>query len=149
MKKPLDPVIKRETLYLTLWVLAVSLLTQGVCLLAGWWSFPVLWGTLLGGSAAILNFLLMGLTVQKALGQDEKRSALTIRTSQGGRLIVLGLVLALAAILDVFNIWTTIIPLLVPRIAMALRPHIGPKDPVPVVYPTVEDDEDDEEEDDD
>ena len=47
MAKPLDPVIKKEVVYVAEWVLAACMLTQGVCIIAGWWSVPVMLGNLL------------------------------------------------------------------------------------------------------
>ncbi|MBQ7088890.1 MAG: ATP synthase subunit I [Clostridia bacterium] len=117
----LDPVIRKETAYVTLWVLATCALMQGVCLIAGWWSIPVLLGSLLGGLTAVGNFLLMCLMVQKAVTQDEKQAKNTVKLSQSLRLMMQGLVLVLAAVIPVFNIWTAAIPLLIPRIAISLR----------------------------
>ena len=70
----MDPVIKKETTYVGLWVLAACLLVQGVCLLLGWWSLSVLLGSLLGGVTAVGNFLLMCRMVQKAVLQDPKQA---------------------------------------------------------------------------
>ena len=145
----IDPVVRQETIYTAIWIAAGSLLIQGVCLVAGWWSLPVLLGNLLGAVTAVGNFLLMGLTIQKALPQNKKQAANTIRLSQGGRLLMQGLVLVLAAVLPmVFNVYTTAIPLLIPRIGVMLRPLLGKADPVPVVTP-VPDEEDDDEDDED
>ena len=117
----LDPIIKKETTYVGLWVLATCLLVQGVCLLLGWWSLSVLLGSLLGGVTAVGNFLLMCLMVQKAVTQDEKQAKNTVKLSQSLRLMMQGLMLVLAAVIPVFNIWTAAIPLLIPRIAISVR----------------------------
>ena len=117
----MDPVIKKETTYVGLWVLATCLLVQGVCLLLGWWSLSVLLGSLLGGVTAVGNFLLMCLMVQKAVTQDEKQAKNTVKLSQSLRLMMQGLMLVLAAVIPVFNIWTAAIPLLIPRIAISVR----------------------------
>ncbi len=117
----MDPVIKKETTYVGLWVLATCLLVQGVCLLLGWWSLSVLLGSLLGSVTAVGNFLLMCLMVQKAVTQDEKQAKNTVKLSQSLRLMMQGLVLVLAAVIPVFNIWTAAIPLLIPRIAISVR----------------------------
>ena len=74
MAKEINPVVKKETVYVAAWVLAGCLLIQGVCVLLGWWSLPVLWGSLLGGATAVGNFLLMCLMVQKAVTQTEKQA---------------------------------------------------------------------------
>ena len=145
----IDPVVRRETGYTAIWVAAGSLLIQGVCLIAGWWSLPVLLGNLLGGVTAVGNFLLMGLTIQKALPQDKKQAANTIRMSQSGRLLMQGLILVLAAVLPkVFNIYTAAIPLLIPRAGVMLRPLLGKPDPVPVAEVADDEEEEDEEEED-
>ncbi len=120
--KRIDPIVWRETRYIALTVAAGSLLIQGVCLIAGWWSPPVLLGNLLGGITAIGNTLLVGLMVQQAVAQEEKKAKSTVRLSQGGRLLLQGLILVLAAVLPrIFNIWTTALPLLIPRIAVSFR----------------------------
>ena len=121
MAKQLDPVVKKETAYVAMWVLAGCMMTQGVCLVIGWWSLPVLLGSLLGGVTAVVNFLLMCLMVQKAVTQDKKQAKNTVQLSQSLRLILQGLVLVLAAAVPVFNIWTAAIPLLIPRIAVSAR----------------------------
>ena len=146
----IDPTVRRETAYTALWVGVGSLLIQGVCLIVGWWSLPVLLGNLLGAVTAVANFLLMGLTIQKALPQDKKQAANTIRLSQGLRLLMQGLILVLAAVLPmVFNIYATAIPLLIPRVGVMLRPLLGKEDPVPVVTPVPDEDDDEDEDDDD
>lgn len=118
----LDPVVKKEAVYVAAWVLIACALIQGVCLAVGWWSLPVLLGSLLGGVTAAGNFLLMCRMVQKAVTQTEKQAQNTVKLSQGLRLMMQGLVMVLAAVLPtVFNIWTTAIPLLIPRVAITLR----------------------------
>ena len=127
MAKPLDPVIKKETVYVAVWVLAGCMLTQGVALLVGWWHWSVLWGSLLGGATAVGNFLLLCLMVQRAVTQTEKQAKNTVKLSQGLRLMMQGLILVLAATVSVFNIWAAAIPLLIPRIAISLREWLNAK----------------------
>ena len=117
----LDPVVKKETSYVAVWVLAGCLMTQGVCLVLGWWSLSVLLGSVLGGLTAVGNFLLMCQMVQKAVLQTPKQAQNTVKLSQGLRLMMQGLMLVLAAVIPVFNIWTAAIPLLIPRIAISVR----------------------------
>ena len=139
----IDPVVRRETGLTALFVGAGCLLIQGVALVAGWWSLPVLLGALLGGVTAVGNVLLTGLMVQKAVCQEEKQARNTIRASQGGRLMLQGLILVLAAVLPaVFNIYATAIPLLLPRIGVMLRGKFGKSDPVPAVSAVAEDEDD-------
>ena len=143
----IDPTVRRETGFIALFVLAGSMLMQGVCIVAGWWSLQVRLGNLLGGVTAVGNFLLMGLTVQKAVTQEEKQAKNTVRLSMSGRLMLQGLILVVAAVLPgVFNIYTTAIPLLLPRIGVTLRGYTLKSASVPAANTTAdnEDDEDDE-----
>lgn len=118
----IEPAVKKETGFVALWVAAAILPVQAVCLALHWWNWPVLWGSLLGSATAVGNTLLVGLMVQKAVTQTEKQAKNTVRLSQGGRLLMQGAVLVLAAALpQAFNLWTAAIPLLVPRIAVSVR----------------------------
>ena len=142
--RKIDPIVRQETGYVALWVLAGCLLLQGVCLVVGWWSLKVLFGALLGGTTAVGNFLLMGLMVQKAVTQEPKQARNTVRMSQGLRLLMQGLMLVLGAIF--LNIWTTAIPLLIPRIAVTVREWLHAKrNPSPDRPAIGWEDEDDEE----
>ena len=128
MAKRMDPIVKKETEYVAIWVMAGCILMLGVCLVLHWWSIPVLLGSVLGGATAIGNFLLMCRMVTKAVSQDEKKAKNTVKLSQGLRLIMQGAILVLAAALPtVFNIWTAAIPLLIPRIAVSVKEFVNAK----------------------
>lgn len=118
----LDPTVKKETVYITFWVVVFSVFTQAVFLIIGKWDYTVLLGNLLSGIAAISNFLLMGITVQKAVLKEEKEAKSLIKLSQTLRSFFLLAVAVIGLTIPVFSIWTVLIPLLFPRIAIALRP---------------------------
>ena len=119
----LDPTVKKEAMYISVWVLIFSCVTQAVFLIAGIWNFTVLLGNILSACASIGNFLLLGITVQRAVLMEEKEAKSLIKTSQKLRILGLLIVAVVALCLPkVFNIWTVLIPLLFPRIAIALRP---------------------------
>ena len=122
MAEQTNNAVRKETGYVAAWVAAGCLMSQGVCLMIGRWNWPVLWGSLLGGATAVVNFMLMCRMVKKAVTQTEKQAKNTIKLSQGLRLIMQGLILVLAASIPAaFNIWTAAIPLLVPRIGISVR----------------------------
>lgn len=124
----LDPVIRKEIGFVALWVGVAILPVQAVFALLGLWNDTILWGSLLGSITAVGNFLLMCLMVQKAVTQTEKQAQNTVKLSQGLRLVMQGLVLVLAACLtQVFNLWATAIPLLIPRVAISLREWVRAK----------------------
>lgn len=139
----LDPTVKKETLYIAAWTAVLSLVMHAVFLALGAWNLSVLWGNLLSLAAGILNFLLLGLTVQKAVGMTEAKEAKTfLRLSQLLRTLGLFGVAALGALVPVFNVWATLIPLFFPRIAILFRPLFFKKDAPPAPEATGEEETD-------
>ncbi len=121
MRVKLDPVVKKETGYIALWTLILSVLMEAVFLILRKWNLPVLFGNLLGGGAAIGNFLLMGMTLTRALTMEQKKAKMTAIISQIGRYLLLALAMVLGFKLPFLNPWATLIPLLFPRFAIMLR----------------------------
>lgn len=62
----IQPVVKKETLRVTVGVAILTALMIAVFILIGAFDMTVLWGGLLGGAFASLNFFLMALGVQVA-----------------------------------------------------------------------------------
>jgi len=120
----LDPTVRRETLYIGAMVLILSALMEAVFLILQKWDITVLFGNLLGGGVATLNFFLMGLTVQSAVGREEKEIVTRVRLSQSLRLVMLFLCAVLAFFLPCFHLIATLIPFVFPRIAASLRPYV-------------------------
>ncbi len=118
----IDKTVVRETKYIALWVIVLSLVLQAVFLIIGKWDYTVLLGNTLSGGVAILNFFLLGISVQKAVTKDEASAKTAMRTSQLYRFMLMLIVVVLGAALPVFHIWAVIPPLLFPRIAIAFRP---------------------------
>ena len=116
----LDPVVRKETGFVALWVAVAILPVQVAFWLLGAWDYTVLLGSVLGSVTAVGNFLLMCLMIQRAVTQTEKQAKNTVKLSQSLRLMLQGLMLVLAACLPrVFNIWAVAIPLLIPRLAIS------------------------------
>ena len=122
-----DKTVIKETLYISVWVLILSAVTQAVFLIIGKWSLSVLFGNLLSGVTGILNFFLMGLTVQAAVIKDEKKAALSMKVSQILRMLLIFAVATVGVLLDCFNTVTVILPLFFPRIAISFRPLFNKK----------------------
>ena len=123
----IDKTVLRETVYISVISLLLSVLMQAVFLIAGFWDYKVLLGNLLGLSASVGNFLLMGITVQKALVKEEKEAKNLIKLSQSGRLMLLFGIAAVGCLVHVFNSVATVIPYLFPRVAVMLRPLFSKK----------------------
>ncbi len=120
--KKIDPTILKETKYIAAFVCVLSLLTEAIFLILGKWEYTVLLGNLLGALGGILNFFLMGLTVQSALTKDEKDARATVRASQLYRNLMLAAVALVGILLPCFHGVAAVIPLFFPRIAIAFRP---------------------------
>jgi len=116
-----DKVVKQETRIILLSCLVLSALMQSVFLIGHWWRWSVLWGNLFGMAFAVLNFFLMGLTVQKAVGQTPEEAKVTVKGSQMMRNLMLIGVMAAVYLIPVFHTVAGILPLLFPRIAIAFR----------------------------
>lgn len=125
--KKIDSAIKKETLYIAAWVIILSALMQAIFLIVAQytslnWDYTFLLGNLLSASVGILNFFLMGLSVQSALNKDEKGAKSTMRFSQLYRYLLLLVVLIIGIVAPCFSNWTVIIPIFFPRIALLIRP---------------------------
>ena len=117
-----DQTVRKETGYIAYVVLILSVLMQAVFLIIGKWDYTVLLGNTLGAVAAILNFFLMGLTVQCATQKEEKNAKNTMKLSQNLRTVCLFAIAALGVLLSCFSAVATLIPLFFPRIAAGIRP---------------------------
>ncbi len=125
--KKIDPTIVKETLYISAWVLILSVLMQAVFLIIQKWDYTVLLGNLLTGVVVIINFFLMGLGVQMSLNKEEKEAKKVIKLSQLYRYLLLIVVLVIGVVFSCFNTWTVLIPVIFPRIAVAIRPLFNKK----------------------
>ncbi len=125
--RKLEPVVKQETLYIACWVTIFSVLMQAVYLIIGIWELRILLANVIMGAATVLNFLLLGITVQNAVGKEEQDARNTVRASQLYRKlgIMLIFVIGYVALQVGKNIPLLIalaLPILFPRIAIAIRP---------------------------
>ncbi len=120
--KKIDQTVMRETLYISVITIILSILMQSIFLVAGQWNYTVLLGNLLGIIAAVGNFFLMGLTVQTALGKEDKAARSHMKLSQRLRMLMLFAAAIIGYLVPVFDIIAVIIPFIFPRIAVSLRP---------------------------
>ena len=110
---------KRETLHIAAGTLAFSAVMNGVFALLGRWDLTVLWGTL-------LNFFLLGLTVQKMAGDpNEKKGKLVLQLSYSLRMLATLAVVVLGVKLACFSWVATVIPLLFPRLTILAMQILG------------------------
>lgn len=131
--KKIDKTVLSETAYIAVWVIILSALMQAVFLISDMfiekfqWDYTFLLGNLLSALAAVGNFFLMGLTVQKAVLKEEKDARSAMKVSQLYRTLLLLVVCIIGVVLPVFSTWTVLIPLFFPRIAIMFRPLFDKK----------------------
>ena len=121
----IDDAVRKETKYIAFWVLVFSAVMQLAFFFSDHWDFTVLWGNLLSGVAVVVNFFLMGLTIQKALEKEEKDARNFMKLSQTYRFLFLVAVVAIGAAF--FSLWAAIIPVFFPRVAILIRPLFDKK----------------------
>lgn len=119
--KKIDKTVRKETLYIFLFTLVMSVFMESVYLIIGKWDYTVLLGNLLGAFAATGNFLIMGITVQNALEKDEKDAKNLMKFSQSLRMFLLFAVALIGHLVPFFNLIAVVIPFIFPRIAVTLR----------------------------
>lgn len=125
--KKIDPTVLKETVYILIATLIFSVLMQLIFIIIGKWDYTVLLGNFLGAAAASGNFLLMGLTVQKALEKEEKDAKNIMKLSQMLRLLLLFVIAMVGYLVSLFNLVAVIVPYIFPRIAVAFRPFFMKK----------------------
>ena len=103
-----------------------SAVLQLAFFLLGRWEPGVLWGNLLGGSYAVVNFFALGLTVQKmAADPNEKRGKLTMQVSYTLRMLFTVFVVVLAIKLPGVYWPAAVIPLFFPRLTILAMQLLG------------------------
>lgn len=119
--KKIDSTIIKETKYIALVTFVLSIFLQSVFLIIGKWDYTVLLGNLLGAITAVLNFFLMGLSVQSSLGLEVKDAKNRMKFSQMFRTLLMFIIAVIGYTVSVFNLIAVIIPYLFPRVAVFFR----------------------------
>lgn len=118
----IDPTVKKETIYVCVVTLILSMLMESVFLIIRHWQLTVLFGNLVGAGVGILNFFLLGLSVQKAVKSEEKRAKDILRASHALRYALMAILVVTAVLIpSVFDMWATLISLLFANVAVYTR----------------------------
>lgn len=119
-----DSAVIKETKYIAYFSLILSVLMQAVFLVLRRWDYTVLLGNLLSLVIAVLNFYLMGISVQKALNMEEADARKAMRASQGLRNVAMFFAIVIGVVTPCFNTIAVILPVFFPRAAVSFRPFI-------------------------
>lgn len=120
--KPIEPAVKKETAYIAGWSLLLSVVMELVFWAVGAMDVTVPLGNLLGVAASLLNFFLMGLTIQRAVGLEEKAASARMKLSQMLRMLMVLVLAVLGLALPCFHTIAVLVPFFFPRIAISFRP---------------------------
>lgn len=122
----IDETVKKETAYVAVAEAILIAIMLAVYLIISKFTLNVLFAALTSGAVAVLNFFVMGLTVQKAVTvDDDSDRRKLIRASQLVRLLVMGVVVIVCAVFPKFDIFALFIPLFFPRLFAQARGIYG------------------------
>ena len=107
MKRASRTVIK-ETIYVSLVMLALSFVMQLAFFFSGKWNYTVFTGNFIGYFAMIANFYLMGIGVEKAVVKDENEAKKVLKTSHTLRTFMVFALLLIGVVLPVFSTVATL-----------------------------------------
>lgn len=117
-----DKTVIKETRYIALFSLILSLLMQAVFLIVlRRFDYTVLLGNILGLIIGVGNFFFMGIGVQKAVEKQPDDAKKILRFSQTARFFAMFLLAMAGVLLSFFNTASVIIPIFFPRIAIAAK----------------------------
>lgn len=122
----LQPAVKKETAHIAVGTaLGVAAMLLVFALLGRFDAGTAVSG-LLGGALAVANFLLLGVTVQRVANQaDEGRGRKMMQFSYNMRMLLMVVWLILALAVPFFNWVAAMIPLLMPRLTIAVMQLTG------------------------
>jgi len=122
----IDGTVKKETAYVAIAEAILIAVMLAVYLIISKFTLNVLFAALTSGAVAVLNFFVMGLTVQKAVTvDDDSDRRKLIRASQLVRLLVMGVVVIVCAVFPKIDIFALFIPLFFPRLFAQARGIYG------------------------
>lgn len=116
-----DKTVRKETKYIAILCGVLSLIMQGVFIILRRWDYTVILGNLLSFSVAVLNFYIMGLSVQKAIASGTGDAPKIMKASQSLRNMAIFIICGAGVLIPYFNTVAVILPIFFPRIAVAFR----------------------------
>lgn len=131
----LQPDVKKEVRNITIYTCIGIILELILLVLAHFFLIPdkipfdytLFTGAAAGGLVAVLNFVLMALTVQKVAGvvDDEKAARKILQGSYSKRMLMQVVWIVIAIVAPCFNVVAGILPLLFPTLGIKVRAVLG------------------------
>ena len=120
----LAPSIKKETGHIAFGVLTGDAVMLLAFALLKKLDYTVVLGALLGSAAAIGNFLLMAINLQKAM-EDPDRAKLLVQKSYTQRMLGMVAVMILGFVAPCFHVVAVVIPFLLPSVTIKVMQLLG------------------------
>lgn len=120
----LSPSVKKETGHIALGVGIGDAIMIAVFAVLRRLDYTVFLGAALGSAAAIGNFILMGLAVQKAM-EDPDRAKAIVQGSYAKRMLGMVAVMVLGLALPYFNKVAVLVPFLLPGMTIRIMGLLG------------------------
>jgi len=118
--------VKKETMHIAVGTLLLTAVMLLVFFVLGRLDQPVVLGAVLGSGFAILNFFVLGLSVQKSVATgNATRGKLMMTLSYSLRMLVMMGVVVLGLALPYFSWVTVVLPQLFPRLTIAGMQMLG------------------------
>lgn len=111
--------VKKETIHIAFGTILLCAVMMVIFVLLGKFDEKVLFGTLLGGTFAVLNFFLLGITIQRATYiENHGRAKAMIQFSYSMRMLATMGIGLIGFMVPAFNWVAVLCPLLFPRITI-------------------------------
>ena len=117
----LDKTVKKETGIVLLGTVILSAVMVGIFAIVGRFDYTVVTGAAYGSALAVLNFFLMGLTVQSAVSAEKNAAKKKIQLSYTVRSFALVVLLGVGVYLPYFHWLPVLASALFPRITIIFR----------------------------
>lgn len=119
-----SPSVKKETGHITLGVLIGDVLMIVVFALFRRFDYTVVLGTVLGSAAAIANFLIMGMDLQKAMNDPDRAKAI-VQKSYSKRMLGMVVVMIVGLVAPCFHVVAVLVPFLLPTLTIRVMQLLG------------------------
>ncbi len=120
----IDKTVKKESTFVLLFSLVLCAAMMSVYLIAGCFSLSALIGCAISLCVGSLNFLLMGLTLQKALSDTDENAKKRMQASSSLRTLAMLVVVVVSLLVlgsELPVVLALLIPLIFPRVATTVR----------------------------
>lgn len=122
----LDPVVKKENLYMLIGSVICTAVVQLVFLIAGKYDYTVALGGLWGLFITVLNFFIMTVAIQRAVElSDEQTAKMKIQASYTKRMLLMVALMVVGVVVPQINWIPVLISVFYPRIVITVRGGIA------------------------